>query len=383
MSKRKVAVILVDRANYGRLKPVMRAIQNEPELEMQVVCAGTMVLERFGSPVKIVRNDGFPVDSEIYLELEGSTPLTMAKSLGFAVIEFASELQRLKPDVVLLIGDRYEAFAATIAASYMNYCIAHIQGGEVSGSIDESARHCMTKLSHFHFPSTRRSAQYIIDMGENPDNVFFVGCPSGDIARQLDMSMSPELFNKGVGGKLNPNEPYLLVAFHPVTTEFGHEKDETLNLLNALAQLKKPTIWLWPNIDAGADHVSKAIRSYRENNNSDWLRLVKNFPADDYLRVLANAECAIGNSSSFVRDSSFFGTPVVLVGDRQQGRETGANVMPVNPLTAEILQAVQQQLQHGRYPPDTLYGDGHASEKIVQHLLKVKPYAQKRLHYTA
>src|SRR5438034_6480093 len=160
--RRKIFVVLVDRANYGRLKPVMHAIAARPELELQIVAAGTMVLERFDLPVNVVKRDGFKVDGEIYIELEGSTPATMAKSVGFAVVEFASEFQRLKPDVVLIIGDRYEALGAALAAAFMNICIAHIQGGEVSGSIDESTRHAISKYAHFHFPSTKRSAEYLI-----------------------------------------------------------------------------------------------------------------------------------------------------------------------------------------------------------------------------
>src|SRR5574341_1644744 len=193
--RRKVCVVLVDRANYGRLKPVMQAISAQPELELQTIAAGTMVLERFDLPVQVVKSDGFNVDGEVYLELEGSTPATMAKSVGFAVIEFASEFQRLKPDVVLLIGDRYEALSAAIASAYMNICIAHIQGGEVSGSIDESTRHAISKYAHFHFPSTRRSAEYLIRMGEHPDTILAIGCPGSDIARNLDRGISPEIVN--------------------------------------------------------------------------------------------------------------------------------------------------------------------------------------------
>ena len=251
--RKKITVVLVDRANYGRMKPVMAAIRDTPELALQVICTGTMVLERFGSPVRIVREDGFDVTSEIHIELEGSTPTTMAKSVGFAMIEFASEFHRLKPDIVLIIGDRYEALAASMAASYMNLCIAHIQGGEVSGSIDESTRHCITKLSHYHFPSTRRAAEYITRMGERPETVFMVGCPSGDIALKLDRTLPEDIFRKGIGAEIDSCKPYLLVAFHPVTTEFGAERDETAQILESLAKIKMPTIWLWPNIDAGAD----------------------------------------------------------------------------------------------------------------------------------
>jgi UDP-hydrolysing UDP-N-acetyl-D-glucosamine 2-epimerase len=378
---RKVAVVLVDRANYGRLKPVMQAMQNEDGLQMQVICAGTMVLERFGSPVRIVERDGFKIDSEIYIEVEGSTPTTMAKSVGFAVIEFAGEFQRLKPDIVLLIGDRYEALAAATAASYMNLCIAHVQGGEVSGSIDESTRHCITKFSHYHFASTKRAAEYIVRMGENPKNVFFVGCPSGDIALNLDHNLPSEIFAGGVGAKIDPRKPYLLAVFHPVTTEYGLEKDETLQLIQAFADLSIQTVWLWPNIDAGADHVSKTIRSYRENHKAEWLHLIKNFPPEDYLKVLANASCAVGNSSSFVRDSSFVGTPVVLVGDRQQGREFAENVLPVPPQFQPICDGIKRQLEHGRYSLSHLYGNGTASKQIVGLLSAVEPYIQKRLAY--
>lgn len=382
MTKRNIAVILVDRANYGRMKPVMSALKKQPSLEMQVVCAGTMVLERFGLPMKIVQEDGFDIASQIYIELEGSTPTTMAKSVGFAVIEFASEFQRLKPDIVLIIGDRYEALAATMAASYMNLPIAHIQGGEVSGSIDESARHCITKMSQYHFPSTQRSAEYIIRMGEHPETVFCVGCPSGDLALNLDLTLPEDIFNtKGSGTEVNPQQSYFLVVFHPVTTSYGYENDETNQLIKALAQVNYPTIWLWPNIDAGSDHVSKVIRHYRDENPTPWLRLIKNFTPKDYLKVLGNATCAIGNSSSFIRDSSFLGTPVVLVGDRQQGREIAENVIPVKPKTEEIITAIKKQLAHGRYSSSTLYGDGTSSEKIAKILTEVKIYIQKKLAY--
>jgi UDP-hydrolysing UDP-N-acetyl-D-glucosamine 2-epimerase len=381
-SRRKVCVVLVDRANYGRLKPVLQAITDCPELELQVLASGTMVLERFSRPVQVVRADGFPVDGEIYLELEGSTPTTMAKSLGFGLVEFASEFQRLKPDIVLLIGDRYEALAAAIAAAYMNLCIVHLQGGEVSGSIDESARHAITKFSHFHFPSTHRSAEYLVRMGERPDTVLGIGCPSSDIARQFDGTLAPEVVNgSGSGTQIDVTQPFLLVLFHPTTTEYGGELPQMEELLEALHLLERQTILLWPNIDAGADHISKAIRVFRDRAKPTWLRTLTNLTPENYLKVLSNAACAVGNSSSFVRDASYFGTPVVLVGNRQEGREADAHVTPVAPVAAEIVQAVRAQVAHGRYRPSTLYGDGHVSERIARALVALQPYIQKRLHY--
>ena len=380
--RRKICVVLVDRANYGRLKPVMQAIAARPELELQIIAAGTMVLERFDLPVEIVKRDGFEIDGEIYIELEGSTPATMAKSVGFAVVEFASEFQRLKPDLVLLIGDRYEALGAAIAAAYMNICIAHIQGGEVSGSIDESTRHAISKYAHFHFPSTKRSAEYLIRMGERPDTILSVGCPSSDIARNLDRTVASDIVNAiGSGSRIDLNKPYLLVLFHPTTTEYGGERKQMEELLSALGQLQRPTLLLWPNIDAGADHISKAIRVYRDQNKPNWLRSITNLSPEHYLKVLSNAACAVGNSSSFVRDASYFGTPVVLVGHRQEGRESDEHVILSAPIAEELSVKIESQLARQRYAPSTLYGDGYVSDRIAEALAVLSPYVQKRLHY--
>jgi UDP-hydrolysing UDP-N-acetyl-D-glucosamine 2-epimerase len=380
--RRSVLVVLVDRANYGRLKPVMRAIAEHPDLELRVACAGTMVLERFDQPVRIVREEGFPVDAEIYLELEGSSPLTMAKSLGFAIIEFSGELQRIKPDVVLVIGDRYEALAAVIAAAYMNIPVLHMQGGEVSGSIDESARHAITKFAQFHFPATERAADFLVRMGERPDSILGVGCPSGDLAFSLDSRITDVVVNgRGAGAHIDVHRPFILVVFHPTTTEYGGEFAQVPELLEALDVLALPTLLLWPNIDAGADHISKTIRTFRVSRGQTWLRTLTNLTPENYLKVLANAACAVGNSSSFVRDASFLGTPVVLVGSRQAGRETAAHVASVGPKRHAIVDAVHRQLAHGRYAPSTLYGDGGVAKRVAEALARLTPYVQKRLAY--
>ncbi|MCG3174219.1 MAG: UDP-N,N'-diacetylbacillosamine 2-epimerase (hydrolyzing) [Myxococcota bacterium] len=381
-SRRKVCVVLVDRANYGRLKPVMFAIGERPELDLQVVCAGTMLLERFDQPVKVVRNDGFQVHGEIYLELEGSVPTTMAKSVGFGIVEFSSEFQRLKPDIVLLIGDRYEALAAAIAAAYMNIPIFHVQGGEVSGSIDESARHAITKFAQFHFPSTARSAEYLARMGERRDTIVGAGCPSSDIARTLDRKLTHDMINlRGAGHVIDVEKPFLLTLFHPTTTEYGGEEAQARALMEALAKIAMPTLLLWPNIDAGSDHINKVIRVVRTQSSTPWLRTLTNLSPETYLKVLANTVCAVGNSSSFVRDASYFGSPVVLVGNRQNGRETDRHVTRVHARSENIHAAIRGQLEHGRYPPSTLYGDGHVSERIAESLVKIPLYVQKRLSY--
>ncbi len=379
---RRIGVVLVDRANYGRMKPVMRAIAEHPGLELKTIVSGSMLLDRFGRTVRQVEHDGFTVDAEIHVELEGSVPVTMAKSVGFAMIEFASVLNLIKPDILLVIGDRYEALAAAIAAGYMNIPIAHIQGGEVSGSIDESARHAISKFAQFHFPSTARSADYLIRMGERPDMVFNVGCPSGDIVGSLDRSLPPDVFKAGVGGPIGPEKPYALVVFHPVTTRFGAEEAEADVLISAVAALNMPTIWLWPNIDAGSDNISKALRRFREHHSDHWIRFVKGFSPETFLAILANATIAVGNSSSLVRDASFLGTPVILVGDRQRNRERAEHVINVAVDFDAIVEAGKRHLAHGRYPASTLYGDGKTAGRIAEKLANLDIYVQKTLHFS-
>jgi len=384
MAKRKVAVVLVDRANYGRMKPVITAIVEHPDLELQLICAGTMLLERYGNAVQQVEKDGFTVTSRIYLELEGSIPLTMAKSVGIAVMEFATEFQHLQPDMVLVIGDRYEALAATIAASYMNICIAHIQGGEVSGSIDESARHAMTKFAHYHFPATKRSAEYLLRMGERKDTVFMVGCPCSDIIVRSDLTINGEILNtKGVGHALDITRPYVVVVFHPVTCEYGDETYQVSQLYDALRDLQIQVVWLTPNIDAGSDNISKYLNSSWEQDQDFRVRFIKTYSPEDYLRVMANSACLIGNSSSFIRESSILGIPVVLVGDRQLGREKDINVQSVEPDRERIKAAVRWQLGRGLYKSSSLYGDGKVAARIADTIARVELYSQKTLAYVS
>ncbi len=341
-----------------------------------------MLLERFGQAEKVVVRDGFNVDGRVYMELEGSVPATMAKSLGLGVVEFVNEFQRIQPHIVLLIGDRYEAFAAAIAAVYMNIPLAHLQGGEVSGSIDESARHAITKLAHLHFPSTARAAEYIIRMGENPEHVYNFGCPSGDYIRKLDGDLPRDLLQRyGVGPVFDVGDPFLLVIYHPVTTQFGEERVLVQELIDALAELRMPTIWIWPNIDAGSDAISKALRRFREHHDNTWLHLVKNLEPEVFQKCLKRAACAVGNSSSFIRDSAFSGTPVVLVGIRQTGRECGENVVHCEADRSSIVIETRSQIAHGRYAPSELYGCGNASKRIVEMLAAFLPYQQKQLHY--
>ncbi|MBE1298296.1 MAG: UDP-N-acetylglucosamine 2-epimerase (hydrolyzing) [Alteromonadaceae bacterium] len=377
---RKILAILVDRANYGRMKPVLSNLQADSDVELEVLCTGTMLLPRFGQVVNIVESDGFNVSSKVFMEIEGSNPTTMSKSIGLGIVQFSTEFDRISPDFILLIGDRYEALAASISAAYMNLPIAHIQGGEVSGSIDESCRHAISKFSHLHFPSTKRAADYLIRMGEIEESVFNVGCPAGDYILSLPDDLTSEDLHGGVGKPIDVTKPFLLVIFHPVTTHLDtrHEVEEILEALNKIGM---QTVWLWPNVDSGADRISSAIRAFRENNDASWLYLIKNFPPEIFQKVLKKAACAVGNSSSFIRDSTFSGVPVVLVGDRQVGRERGTNLVEAEFNSENIYEKVKQQINHGPYQGCQIYGDGKASQRITKIIKEFEANIQKTISY--
>ena len=217
---RKICCFVVDRANYGRLRSVLQKLSEAEDIELVVIAAGSMVLDRFKRPINSILSDGVAVQYEVFMAVEGSNHLSMSKSIGLGIIEFASILDKEKPDLTLLIGDRFEALAAAIASAYSNVPIAHIQGGEVSGSIDESARHAISKFSSIHFPATARSKEYLERMGEDPAFVFNVGCPVGDyILSLVDHNLAKDPKIQVSGYPVDLERPYLLVIFHPNTTQ--------------------------------------------------------------------------------------------------------------------------------------------------------------------
>ena len=378
---RKVCVVVMSRANYGRIKSVLSSIKEHPELELQLVVGASALLHRFGNAIEVIRKDGFNIDAVVHMVVEGENPTTMAKTTGLALLELPTIFENLRPDVVLTVADRFETIATAIAASYMNIPVAHTQGGEVTGSIDESVRHAVTKLAHVHFPATERAARRIIQMGEEAERVFRVGCPSIDAIANISLEFDNDLFTRygGVGPKIDLSQPYLLVLQHPVTTEYDQAYSQIEETLSALEQIRMPTIMLWPNMDAGSDKVAKGIRVFREHKKPDWLHLFRNFAVEDYGRVLNNSACIVGNSSSAIREGAFLGVPAVNIGSRQEGRERGANVMDVPHDREAIVEAIERQVAHGRYAPDFLYGDGKAGRRTADILASCDLSIKKQL----
>ena len=380
---RTICIVVNSRANYGRIKSVMRAVQFHPALELQLLVGASALLHRFGSVIDVIRADGFEPAAVLHSIVEGETPTTMAKSVGLGVLELASQFENIRPDIALTVADRFETIATAIAASYMNIPVAHTQGGEVTGSIDESVRHAVTKLSHIHFPATERAYDFLIRMGEKPGTVHLTGCPSIDPLAESDLSLPDDLFERyaGVGAQIDPRRPYLVVLQHPVTTEYGQGVAQIRETLDAIAQVGMQVAWLWPNVDAGSDDVSKGLRIFRERNQPDYVHFYRNFSVEDYGRVINNCACLVGNSSSGLREGAFLGVPCVNIGTRQQGRERGPNVTDVPYDAGQIEAAIRRQLANGRYPSSTVFGGGQAGKRIADVLASAEPRIQKRLCY--
>jgi UDP-hydrolysing UDP-N-acetyl-D-glucosamine 2-epimerase len=378
---RKVCVVVASRANYARIKTALEAIRDHPDLELQLVAGASLVLERFGNALEVLTMDGFVPDATIRFIIEGETPATMAKSTGLGLLELPTVFELLQPDLVVTVADRFETIATAVAAAYMNIAVAHTQGGEVSGSIDESVRHAVTKLSHVHFPATELAAQRVIAMGEDPACVFNVGCPSIDLVARTDRGIRRDVLEQfgGAGSPIDPEQPFVLVMQHPVTTEYGHGLDQINATLEAIARLGAQALVFWPNVDAGSEDVAKGIRRFRELGRAHGFHFFRNLPPEVFFKLMAHCSCMVGNSSAAIREGSYLGTPAVTVGTRQHGRERGPNVVEVVHDKDEIADAVRDQTTHGPYEASTLFGEGTAGRKIAELLAVVQPQVQKRL----
>ena len=272
MTSRKVCFVITSPIHYARSRQILRSLKSKRGIDLQIVLAASAILPMYGDIEKEIINDGFSISAKVSMTLSGNNHLAMAKTTGLGVSEFATTFDNLKPDIVIVRGDRYEILSAAIAASYMNIILAHIEGGDISGNIDESVRHAVTKLSHIHFCSNEESARRVLQMGESPKSIFNVGCPEiEELLINEERVNSEEINNLGVGDYININKSFLIVLFHPVTTDKDNRYHTSL-LLDSVRETNYQTIWFWPNADAGTGDVAKAIRVFRERKSSSNMR---------------------------------------------------------------------------------------------------------------
>lgn len=383
--KRKICVVITARPSYSRIKTVLQAIQKHEKLELQLVVAGSALLDRYGNAVDYIEKDGFIINEKVFMVLEGENPTAMAKTTGLAVMELSTVFYNLKPDAVVTIADRFETIATSIAASFQNIPLVHIQGGEVTGNIDEKVRHANTKLADLHLVASEDAKERVIKMGENPEMVINTGCPSIDLAKAILANPNPN-FNPiakygGVGQAENWKDGYLVVMQHPVTSEYANAKADIDKTLIAIDALQIPTFWFWPNVDAGADGTSNGIRSYREKHNPKNILFFKNMEPSDFLHLIKNAKCLIGNSSVGIRESSYLGVPVVNIGSRQNRRLRGKNVIDVDYDVNLITNAIRLHLNSAKQESELLYGDGASGQRIANILAEHTLTYHKTINY--
>jgi UDP-hydrolysing UDP-N-acetyl-D-glucosamine 2-epimerase len=381
--KRRICFPITSRAYYGRSQLLLRKLHRHPAIDLELILGGSILLDKYSRHVADdIKEGGFTISASLFNVIEGGNHVAMAKTACLTALEVTNSLYTADPDVVVICGDRFEQLAIAMAAAYLNKTIAHIEGGDLTGSIDESVRHAITKLAHIHFVTNDDARRRVLSMGEDPKYVFNTGSLDVERAACVDADITTgDLSGYGVGHDVDVEKPFLTVIQHPVTTE-SDNRQHLETTFRALAALEMPIVWFWPNPDAGTGEMAETLRHFREHHEAatERMRFITNVPADQFIALLKRTACVVGNSSAGIKECSFLGTPVVDIGGRQQGRLSADNVMRTSYDADAVRAAVKRQLAHGRYAPSHIYFKPNASEAMVDVLTSVDLYTQKRFH---
>ncbi len=369
---RTIGVVTTSRADWGIYRPLLKAIQGEPGLELRLIVSGMHLAPEFGLTMRQIEQEGWPVAAKVEMLLSSDSPEGVAKSMGLGVMGFAQALAQINPDLLVILGDRFEMLSAAVAALPLGLPLAHLHGGELTlGAMDDAARHAMTKLSHLHFVSTREYARRVVQMGEEPWRVTVCG------ALSLDNLEGMELLDLSALGQeldLNLDPAPLLVTYHPVTREPGQGPAQMAELLAALEQAGRQAVFTLPNADAGGRELASMVRSFTSDH--PWAAIRDNLGTQKYFSLMKHAAAMVGNSSSGIIEAPSFGLPVVNVGARQAGRVRGANVVDVGcgrrEIQAGIAQALEPSFRQGLAGVPNPYGDGGAAGRVVTALKQAK-----------
>lgn len=365
---RTIGVVTVGRSDYGIYLPLLRKIFQDPELRLHLMVSAMHLSPEFGLTVETIEKDGFPIGEKVEMLLSGDSPSDIAQSIGLGTIGFAKAFARFRPDLLVVLGDRFEMFAAALAALPFRIPVAHIHGGELTeGAIDDALRHSMTKLSHLHFVATEEYARRVRQLGEEPWRIVVSGAPSLDNLHSTRLSSASQLETKY---GLYLGQPTLLVTYHPVTLEHEQTEFQTGELLAALEALAMPVVFTLPNADTGGRTIVQMLRDFTARHAST--RIVDNLGTQDYFSLMSLAAAMVGNSSSGLVEAPSFHLPVVNIGTRQRGRIRGTNVIDVGYERSAIVEGVKKAISRefkeilkGQKNP---YGSGNASERIVEML---------------
>lgn len=368
---RTLGLVTVARSDYGIYLPLLRKIEADAQLQLRLIVSGMHLAPEFGRTIEVIERDGFEIAEKVEMLVASDTPEAIAKSMGLGAIGFAQCYARLRPDLLLVLGDRFEMHAAALCALPFKIPVAHIHGGELTeGAIDDALRHSMTKLSHLHFVSTQEYARRVIQLGEEPWRVTVSGAPSLDNLQAVELLSVAELEEKF---ELRLDEAPLLVTYHPVTLEHEQTREQAGELLAALNSCERSIIFTAPNADTGGRVVAQMIKEYVAARAS--AHLVDNLGTQAYFSLMAKSAAMIGNSSSGIIEAASFNLPVVNIGNRQKGRVRGRNVIDVGSRREEIAAGIEKALRadfraslSGTANP---YGDGTAADRIIERLKAV------------
>ncbi|XP_027873864.1 bifunctional UDP-N-acetylglucosamine 2-epimerase/N-acetylmannosamine kinase isoform X2 [Xiphophorus couchianus] len=368
----KVCVATCNRADYSKLAPIMFGLKSHPEeFELEVVVLGSHLIDDYGNTFRMIEQDDFDIGSKLHTIVRGEDEAAMVESVGLALVKLPDVLQRLRPDILIVHGDRFDALALATAAALMNIRILHLEGGEVSGTIDDSIRHAISKLAHYHACCTRMAEQHLIAMCEDHSRILLAGCPSYDkLLSTYHRDDYMDIIKSWLGDKVKEND-YIVALQHPVTTDIQHSIKIYGLMLDALISFNKRTLILFPNIDAGSKEMVRVMRKKGIEQHPNF-QAMKHIPFEQFIQLVSHAGCMIGNSSCGVREAGAFGTPVINLGTRQTGRETGENVLHVRDADSDNKIYHALELQFGkRYPGSKIYGDGNAVPRILKFLSSI------------
>lgn len=366
--------VITARPSYSRIRSFLLEINKDPSYDLYIILASSAIISNYGDIRKTVTLDGLKIRAEISNMLFPQGITTMPKTTALQLYELSILFSSQKVDAVITIADRYETIATSIAASYLNIPLIHIQGGEITGNIDEKTRHANTKLADLHLACSELAKERIIKMGENPKMVYNCGCPSIDLAKKAITSNYniKEIIDSynGIGKKIESYfEDYIVVLQHPETDNFNSAETQISNTLNALKDLTKQVFVFWPNSDAGTDGTAKGIRKFREAYNPENFYFFKNFKPEDFIRLIKHAKLLVGNSSVGLREASFISTPVLNIGDRQMNRDRGNNVTDCPHDKRLIRKKVNNLLNSDKkIESNYLYGTGDAGKMMLNAL---------------